>query len=191
MDVLVVEARRRDVVEAQHRVHAVAVADGSVVASCGDPALLTLFRSSAKPIQALPLVRARPDLDDAEIAIACASHRHRPDQLELVRSLLDRSGASEDDLECGDGPAAIEHTCSGKHAAFVLLCHERGWPRTGYRLEGHPCQLEVTVEMASAAEVAPESMPAAVDGCGVVTHALTLTVTFTPKVAPVFESGGG
>ena len=44
----------------------------------GDPALRTLFRSSAKPIQALPVVRARPDLDDAEIAIACASHLHRP-----------------------------------------------------------------------------------------------------------------
>ena len=49
-------------------------AAGAVVASAGDPALVTYFRSSAKPIQALPLVRRAADLDDEEIAIACASH---------------------------------------------------------------------------------------------------------------------
>ena len=174
MDVLVVEARRRDVVEAQHRVHAVAVADGSVVASCGDPALVTLFRSSAKPIQALPLVRVRPELDDAEIAIACASHLHRPDQLEPVRSLLARADATEDDLECGPEPTRLEHNCSGKHAGFLLLCRERGWPIEGYRLPSHPCQVTMQAEVAAAAEVEPDSMPTAVDGCGVVTYALTL-----------------
>ena len=61
---------------------------GEIVGQAGDPRLVTYFRSSAKPIQALPLVRARPDLEDAEIAIACASHLARPEQLEAVRSLL-------------------------------------------------------------------------------------------------------
>ena len=75
---IAVDVLRGDVVEARHRVHAVAVSDGEVVASAGDPSLFTLFRSSAKPLQALPIVRARPDLDDAEIAIASASHLHRP-----------------------------------------------------------------------------------------------------------------
>ena len=83
-----VEATRGDVVEARHRVHAVAVSDGTDRRVVRRPALVTFFRSSAKPIQALPVVRARPDLDDAEIAIACASHLHRPDQLEPVRRLL-------------------------------------------------------------------------------------------------------
>jgi L-asparaginase II len=174
MDVLVVEARRGDVVEARHRVHAVAVSGGSVVASRGDPALMTLFRSSAKPIQALPVVRARPDLDDGEIAIACASHLHRPDQLEPVRSLLAKAGASEDDLECGPEPTRLEHNCSGKHAAMLLLCRERGWPTEGYRLPAHPCQEAMLAEVAAAAEVEPQALPTAVDGCGVVTYALTL-----------------
>jgi hypothetical protein len=62
---IVVEATRGDVVEASHRIHAVAVSDGRIVESCRDPVLVTFFRSSAKPIQALPVVRARPDLDDA------------------------------------------------------------------------------------------------------------------------------
>jgi L-asparaginase II len=59
--------------EALHYVHAVAVQDGAVVASAGNVGLVSFFRSSAKPLQALPLVRARDDLDDTEIAIACAS----------------------------------------------------------------------------------------------------------------------
>jgi len=161
-------------VEALHRVHAVAVADGGIVAAFGDPQLSTFFRSSAKPIQALPVVRARPDLDDAEIAIACASHLHRPDQLEPVQRLLTKAAASEDDLECGPEPTRLEHNCSGKHAAMLLLCRVNDWPTEGYRLASHPCQEAMLAEVAAAAEVEPESMATAIDGCGVVTYALTL-----------------
>jgi len=174
VDTLTVEATRGDVVEAWHRVHAVAVSEGKIVESAGDPGLLTHFRSAAKPIQALSVVRARPDLDDAEIAIACASHLHRPDQLEPVRALLAKAGATEDDLECGPEPTRPEHNCSGKHAAMVLLCRERGWPSEGYRLASHPCQQEMLAEISRAAEVEPAAMPTAVDGCGVVTYGLTL-----------------
>jgi L-asparaginase II len=174
MDVIVVEARRGPVVEAEHRVHSVAVSDGTIVEAAGDPALVTLFRSSAKPIQVLPIVRVRPDLDDAEIAIACASHVHRADQLEPVRRLLTGAHATADDLECGTPPTRLEHTCSGKHAAMLLLCRERGWPLAGYHLPTHPCQQEMLAEIAAAAEVQAEALPTAVDGCGVVTHALPL-----------------
>lgn len=166
--------RRGDVVEAVHRVHAVAVSGGKIVDSCGNPDLVTYFRSSAKPLQALPVIRAWPELDDAEIAIACASHLHRPDQLDPVRSLLAKAQATEDDLECGAEPTRLEHNCSGKHAAMLLLCAQMGWPRAGYRLAGHPCQTRMLAEMAVAAEVEPSSIPTAVDGCGVVTYGLTL-----------------
>jgi L-asparaginase II len=174
VDAILVEALRGDAVEARHRVHAVAVSGGDVLASRGDSSLATLFRSSAKPIQALPIVRLRPDLDDAEIAIACASHLHRPDQLEPVRRLLAKAGASEAELECGPEPTRIEHNCSGKHAAMLLLCRERGWPAEGYRLASHPCQELMREEIAAAAELEPASIPTAVDGCGVVTYGLTL-----------------
>ena len=169
-----VEARRGNVVEARHRVRAVAVSEGTVVEACGDPALLTYFRSSAKPIQALPIVRARDDLDEAEIAIACASHLHRTDQLEPVHRLLTKADATEDDLECGPEPTRVAHNCSGKHAAMLLLCRVNGWPTEGYRLASHPCQRAMLAEVAAAAEVEPGSLPTAVDGCGVPTYALTL-----------------
>ena len=174
MQPIVVEVTRGDVVEACHVAHAVAVSDGDIVASAGDPLLVTYFRSSAKPIQALPVVRARPDLDDAEIAIACASHLARPEQLEPVRSLLAKADATEDDLECGPEPTKLEHNCSGKHAGLILLCRARGWPVEGYRLPEHPCQQTLLEEVAAAAEVEPESMPTAADGCGIVTFALPL-----------------
>jgi len=172
MEHITVVSARGGLEEARHRVHAVAVSDGEVVAAAGDPAHLTYFRSSAKPLQALPVVRARPDLEDAEIAIACASHLHRSDQLEPVRSLLAKAGATEQALECGPEPTRLEHNCSGKHAAMLLLCRERGWPTEGYRLASHPCQAAMAVEIEAAAEVT--SPPTAVDGCGVPTYALTL-----------------
>jgi L-asparaginase II len=174
VDPLLVEARRGAVVEAAHRVHAVAVRDDAIVASAGDPHLLTYFRSSAKPIQVLPLVRARTDLDDGEIAVASASHLARPEQLGLVRSLLAKAPASEDELECGPEPTPIEHNCSGKHAGMLALCRARGWESPGYRLLEHPCQQAMLREVAAAAEVEPSSMPTGVDGCGVVTFALPL-----------------
>src|SRR5262245_14074989 len=69
MDAIVVAVRRNGVVEAKHRVHAVAVRDGVVIAEAGAGGELTCFmRSSSKPIQALPLARSRPDLDARDLA---------------------------------------------------------------------------------------------------------------------------
>ena len=160
--------------ESRHLVHAVAVRDGAVVESAGDPSLVVFFRSSAKPLQALPVVRARPDLDDAEIAIACASHLARPEQLAPVRSLLAKAPAAEEELECGAEPTPLEHNCSGKHAGMLALCRAQGWPSEGYRLPEHPCQRAMLAEVAADADVDAASMPTGVDGCGVVTFALSL-----------------
>ena len=169
-----VEVTRGSVVEAVHTVHAVAVRDGRIVAEAGEPRLLTFLRSSAKPIQALPLVRARPDLDDRELAIACASHLARPEQLDAVRALLAAAPATEADLETGPEPSPIEHNCSGKHAGFLAVCRARGYEIHGYSLASHPLQQDLLAEVAAAAEVDAATMPVAVDGCGVPTFALPL-----------------
>jgi L-asparaginase II len=171
---IVVEATRGEVVEARHVVHAVAVRDGRVELSAGDPALVTFLRSSAKPIQALPVVRARPDLDDEEIALACASHLAAPEQLAVVRRTLADAPATEADLECGGAPTPIEHNCSGKHAGFLALCRAHDWPTPGYRLLEHPCQQAMAREVADAAELEPATLVLGIDGCGVPTFALPL-----------------
>jgi L-asparaginase II len=164
---------RGETVESVHRVHAVAVRDGEIVASAGDPGFVTFMRSAAKPIQAMPLSRAREDLDDRDLAIASASHLADEEQLEAVRALLAKAPAKADDLECGpfDG-SKLKHNCSGKHAGMLALCHARGWPTEGYRLPDHPCQQAMLAEVARL--TGTDEIPTAVDGCGVVTFALPL-----------------
>jgi L-asparaginase II len=172
-----VAVRRGGLVEAIHRVHAVAVQDGAIVAEAGDGSLVTFMRSAAKPLQALPLARARDDLDERDLAIASASHLAGPDALDAVRALLAKAAATEDELECGpdgDPPSRLKHNCSGKHAGMLALCRAHGWPSEGYRLSGHPVQEAARAELAAAAEVDPAALPAAVDGCGVVTFAVPL-----------------
>jgi L-asparaginase len=171
---IVVEVTRGPVVEARHVVHAVAISDGKLELALGDPGLVTFLRSSAKPLQALPTVRARPDLDDEEIALMCASHLAAPEQLAVVRRLLAAAPAREDELECGIDDSRIEHNCSGKHAGLLALCRARGWPSDGYRLAGHPCQEAMLAEIAAAAGLDPAAIPTAIDGCGVLTFGLTL-----------------
>jgi len=178
VDAIVVEVRRAGIVEAVHRVHAVAVRDGAVVAGAGDASLTCFLRSASKPIQALPLARARGDLDDRDLAIASASHRATDDQIAAVRALLAKAPATEDELELGpqEGRAAdrIFHNCSGKHAGMLALCRAHGWDAQGYRLAGHPVQEACRAAHAEAAEVEPSELATAVDGCGVLTFALPL-----------------
>jgi L-asparaginase II len=178
MDAIVVEVRRNGIVEAVHRVLAVAVRDGAVVAEAGDGTHACFLRSSSKPIQALPLARARDDLDERDLAIASASHRATDDQIAAVRALLAKAPATEDDLELGPQagrPAGrIFNNCSGNHAGMLALCRARGWETHGYRLAGHPVQEASLAAHAEAAEVDPEELAAGVDGCGILTFALPL-----------------
>ena len=158
--------RRGAVVEAVHRVH-VATTDGR---SWGDPELTFYLRSSSKPIQAIPFVDGYDDLDDDEIAIACASHHAEPAQLAAVRKVLARAGAIVDDLENGLQPGRPEgklgHNCSGKHAGMLAACRAHGWDLHPYRDPSHPLQQRIA-ELLGGGDVA-------IDGCGVPTFATTL-----------------
>ena len=178
MEALSVAVRRGEIVEAVHRVHAVAYQDGKIVAAAGDAGLVSFLRSCAKPFQALELVRARDDLDDRDIAIASASHRAEPMHIEAVRALLAKAPAKEDDLECGDQegrrPGRVYHNCSGKHAGMLATCRARGWRTEGYRTPGHRMQRANAAAVAAASGLDEDGLPTATDGCGVVTWALPL-----------------
>jgi L-asparaginase II len=172
-----VVVRRGGVVEATHLVHAVAVQDGRRVTEAGDANLVTLFRSSAKPFQAVPLAEAYDDIDPRELAIASASHRAEREQLAAVRILLGRAHAGEDNLECGregEPPSRLKHNCSGKHAGMLAVCRAHGWRTEGYRLPSHRMQRTNLRNVADAARVDEDRIATAVDGCGVPTFALTL-----------------
>ena len=170
--------RRGDFVECVHEVHAVAVGDDGVMASAGDPSLVTSLRSSAKPFQALPLARAYPGLAEDELAIAAASHHGTERHVATVRKLLAATGGLEEELDCGlqDGrpPAPIYDNCSGKHAGMLATCRAHGWPVEGYRRREHPLQQLLLEEVAAAAGVEPGEVGTGIDGCGVVAFALPL-----------------
>jgi L-asparaginase II len=175
MDAIRVAVERGGTLESWHRVHAVAVHHGEVVDASGDPNLVTFMRSAAKPLQALPLADAAADLPEDELAIACASHEARPEQLRVAGSLLARAGRVEEDLECGPvNGSRLRHNCSGKHAGMLLLCRLRGWEHPGYRLPEHPLQSELLELVSRAGDADATTLPTAVDGCGVVTFALPL-----------------
>src|SRR5437868_2968297 len=167
MEPIAVQVRRGDIVEAVHRVHA-ATTDGE---SWGDPELTFFFRSSSKPIQAIPFVEGYADLGDDEIAIACASHRAEPAQLEAVRKVLARAAAAVDDLENGlqEGrpEGRLGHNCSGKHAGMLAACRAHGWPLHPYRAQDHPLQQRIAALVGDA--------ETAVDGCCVPTYAMPLS----------------
>ncbi len=101
-----VVVERSGIVESIHRVH-VAVVDqkGNLLAHVGDPEYLTFYRSAAKPCQAVPLVDdgviERFELSSEELALCCASHNSEPEHLSVARSVLEKVGLREDDLECG------------------------------------------------------------------------------------------
>jgi L-asparaginase II len=153
-------------VEAVHRVH-VAATDGR---SYGDADLVCYLRSSSKPIQAIPFVEGYADLGDDEIAIACASHRAEPAQLDAARKVLARAGATVDDLENGlqEGrpEGKLGHNCSGKHAGMLAACHAHGWALHPYRDRTHPLQRQIAELIGGGAT--------AIDGCGVPTFAMSL-----------------
>ena len=166
MDAIRVTVRRGGAVEAVHRVHVRSTTGDTY----GDD-FRCFFRSSLKPVQAIPLLEGYDDLDDDELAIASASHQAEPAQLEAARKLLARAGATVDDLENGlqegrpDGK--LGHNCSGKHAGMLAACRAHGWPLHPYRSLEHPLQQRVAA-LVGDAEVG-------VDGCGVPTFALPLS----------------
>jgi L-asparaginase II len=167
MDAIRVTVWRGNTVEATHLVHVASTAGEQR----GDPSLVCHFRSSMKPLQAIPLVESYDDLTDDEIAIACASHHAEPKQLASVLKVLVRAGAHVRDLENGEQPGRpdgkLGHNCSGKHAGMLAACRAHDWPLHPYRDLSHPLQQRIA-ELLGGGRTA-------IDGCGVPTFETSLT----------------
>lgn len=179
--------------ESVHLGHAVICdASGDIKAAWGNPAETLLARSSAKMIQALPLLASGAadarGLTSEHLALACASHEGTPAHADRVRDWVSSLGMGDDDLRCGphdpldraadialirDGrmPCQCHNQCSGKHAGFLTLNrHLGGGP--DYIDPGHPVQQSVreSVEM-----VTDETSPFhVIDGCSAPNFASSL-----------------
>ena len=198
-------------VESAHR-GSLAVADetGRVVASCGDPELPVYARSAAKPFQALPLLAVggerRFRLDDAAIALMCASHGGEPAHVRLARDLLRRGGFQPEDLQCGahapmhepsarelvrrgEAPTALHNNCSGKHAGLLLACRALELDPADYANAAHPLQRRIRALLARYAGIPESRIAVAVDGCNLPVFRLPLAALAT-AYANLFAARG-
>ncbi len=187
---------RGPLIESRHRIHAAVVGAGdALLASAGDPAMVTPWRSCAKPFQIMPLI-ASGGFDtlgwgDDELAIACASHGGEPEHLAIASSMLDDMDLEEGDLACGpheplssrgaklvresgERPTRLHNNCSGKHAAMLARAHTAGWATNGYERAEHEVQRSILHTIASWTGLDESAIQCGVDGCGAVVFALPL-----------------
>jgi L-asparaginase II len=192
----VVEVTRGAVVESRHRLHvAVVDADGTLRASSGDPDLVTFWRSSAKPIQALAVVDdgayERFGFTPEELALVCGSHSGTAAHVRVAESILEKIGLTAEALACGPHapfdrearraleeqglePVRLHNNCSGKHAGMMAVARARGWEPEDYQRVEHPVQARLLTEVARWTQLPAEGIGLGVDGCGVVCYALPL-----------------
>lgn len=191
-----VEVTRGEVVESIH-FGAFCVVDSrdKVLASVGNPALLTYPRSSMKPFQALPLIERGGaeafELTGNEIAIMCASHAGTDLHKEVLERMHRKIGITEGDLACGmhwpgdaetrdamklagDEPTPFRHNCSGKHTGMLAHAILRGLPTEGYLDLEHPVQVTIRETVAEMVGMAPKEMPVGIDGCSAPVYGIPL-----------------
>ena len=188
-----VEVWRDPFLECTHQGHAVICdTSGQIVEAWGDPNAVVMPRSSAKMIQALPLVESGAadarGLRVDHLALACASHNGAAIHTDPVNAWLSDLGLGDDDFRCGpqmpkdrpafnhmirtnSKPCQVHNNCSGKHAGFLTLAqHIGGGPE--YVDPDHPVQRAC---LAAFEEVTDETSPGfGIDGCSAPNHACTM-----------------
>lgn len=179
--------------ESVHLGHAVICdARGEIVEAWGNPDEVVLPRSSAKMIQALPLVASgaadAAGLTPEHLALACASHSGAAIHTDRVGRWIAEIGLGDGDFRCGahmpwdkaahdallcsgGTPCQVHNNCSGKHAGFLTLNrHLGGGP--DYVEPDHPVQHAV---MEAFETVTDQSSPYyGIDGCSAPNPATTL-----------------
>ena len=195
-DALLAVVRRGALVESVHRGRlAICDPEGNVLEAAGDPQAYIYARSSAKPFQALPLILSGAAdtfaFTDEELAVDCASHNAEEPHLAAVRSILEKAGLTEEDLQSGahlplyrpeaakllrrgEEPRPIHSNCSGKHAGMLAVCAHEGYDTATYREPGHPLQRRILGIIAEVCGLREDEVLVAGDNCGVPAFALPL-----------------
>lgn len=188
------EVWRGEFLESQHRGHVVICdGQGDVIASWGDAGKVILPRSSAKMIQALPLITSGAadhfGLRPQQLALSCASHNGAHIHTGPVGDWLRDLDLGEGDLRCGSqmpddrpardelicsatSPCQLHNNCSGKHAGFLTLNKHLGGG-SEYIDPDHPVQ---RAALEAFETVTGETSPGfGIDGCSAPNFASTLT----------------
>lgn len=204
-----VEQWRGGRLECRHLGHAVVVdARGQVVESWGDPGAVIYPRSSAKMLQALPMVESgvadAVGLTTEQLALSCASHRGAAIHTARVGRWLADLGLGEQALRCGshwpgdiperdrlivsgEKPCQIHNNCSGKHAGFLTFTKHLG-AGPEYVDPDHPIQRAIRQAFE---EVTGEDSPGyGIDGCSAPNFATTVLGLGRAMAAYAAAEGG-
>lgn len=201
MDTLLIQEFRAGQLECVHRGHiSIVNEEGRVVKYAGDPHYVAFTRSSAKPIQAIPGIRAGIvesfGLTTAEVAVMAASHRAEEEHVATLNSLISKIGVEEEELVCapslpldrnarekllrnGGDRRRLFHNCAGKHLGVLAYCKMMGYPLDGYDDPTHPVQQEIVNTLAELSQLQVENIGRGVDGCGFPVFALPLSALAT------------
>ena len=192
----VFELTRGRIVESIH-FGAAAVVDsrGRLLASLGDPQLVTYLRSTAKPFQALPFIERggheKFGLTPREVALTCASHSGTDEHVATVKGMQAKIGVTVDDLMCGfhypideatsdamkvrgELPTPYRHNCSGKHTGMLAHARMRGLPTENYVDFHHPIQESILQAFAEMCDLPIEQVELGIDGCSAPNFAVPL-----------------
>lgn len=179
---------RNDYIESIHYGFICVVNSSSkVLYNLGDYHTKIFFRSSAKPIQIIPLLQSGAaealNFSQKEIAIACSSHSGQKIHQETVQEILKRLNLNDINLHCGimtpysaeenkrlieqrESPSVFHCSCSGKHSAMLALAKFRGYSVDNYEKISNPVQQEILKTIADFTDENVASIPMGTDGCG-------------------------
>ena len=169
---------------------------GKLIACVGDAHLRTFSRSTLKALQALPFVEAGGPthfgFSQSEVAMLCASHNGEDAHVAATDSMLAKAGLNYRTLRCGchvpglftlldqappEGLVFDErhNNCSGKHAGFLALCVQQGWPTEDYTAVDHPLQQAIRRDVARAVGMDADDLKMGIDGCSAPNYAMPLS----------------
>jgi len=188
---------RGETVESIHRGHLIVIdGDGETIASIGDPATVTFFRSSSKAFQAIPFITSGAaeafGFTDDEIALAVASHSGEPMHVEIAARMLEKIGLRESDLKCsahlpfneaeaermmrsGEKPTQLHNNCSGKHAAMLAFAKHIDAGIADYESTDNRIQKRILRCVADLAEISEDQIAIGIDGCSAPNFALPVS----------------
>ncbi|WP_026894533.1 asparaginase [Clostridiisalibacter paucivorans] len=193
---IIAKTYRGNMVDLTHIGHiAVVNHKGELLYYYGDPNRVTFARSSAKPIQAIPVLESgaieKYGITDKEIAIFCASHSGEDFHVKTVESILKKAELNKDYLQCGSHypianyaskelkskglePENIHCNCSGKHSGMLITAKYYGEDLDSYYKQEHPVQRRIMNTLSEVCEYDENKIITAIDGCGVPVHAMPL-----------------
>lgn len=124
------------------------------------------FRSGAKPLQATAVIDSGAfehfGFTHKELAIMCASHTGEEVHVETVKSVLEKIGLTENDLQCV--PHSLKNNCSGKHSGMLAVCVKNGWDIKNYLDKNHPLQIQIMQKIKQLCML-DNLPPTVLDGC--------------------------